>query len=845
MGDTVLEDKWVENLPAHKLHNLDLINKTPNWERPGKVIFNDTLIGTELWLMTQEGKTDHSYAGNPDFSCEGKYLYTGLRRPPKGILRTDGSTRYINNNLKGMAWLFPWEKKYLPKGVDPTDWICTNRTFEEIFLYNPFTNENHSIKIPSRTGWRIVHIPAIGMYGGRGPKISAIDYETLVWQSDDRKYIGLSDTNGNNFKSYKVKSISAKPENDIIFPADIKGSDSAPVSSVWGKGGNNWRDAVDKEGNRYYLFEINRGKYFDEVDNPYQVWAISLTKGDKTGLLRVVPNPKVTITKHATTHTGGVPQPSFNWWELAAGLPRSGDNAIFLLENGKLLHMSSLGMHSSFRDTASVNDPYTGQVDFIGNYAHLDRITWPHEYRRDKDFATVESFVEPTCPVVMMDLEHKTLWTITITNFHDYAIRYRTRRDKTAYHKPMFRTSPVFSPDFTKISYFSSMLTGEHPDRLWADTYIAVARYPQPPVNLKISQNKLRWDKPRYSKEIEGYNLYRSQESGQNFSKVNNQLIKGTEYILPTDKEGFYVLTSVEYSGLESRTFSPELAVGRIRLFRHFYEAEAGKIKNPMVPFFEPQTAINGYAVSITDPELIYTEKLQSGLTGSVKWNISIPIKSNMKIMARVRGMSASERAKYTTGVPSNKEVGKGSFSVISNGKKVGKINVEGAKWHWVAMNGMLNGQSAGNTSLEFVTGDTGIAVDTIMVTNDLKFAPPSFGNIPTKTPSSPLNFKITEIVKDIKTPVLKWNGYNIKPPYIKLTWDKSTAPQGVRHYNIYRGESKDFEVSQSSLLVSVEDNFFIDPQLEKGKNYYYKVVSVDNWGNISAPSETIVIKID
>ena len=82
MGDTVLEDKWVENLPAHKLHNLDLINKTPNWERPGKVIFNDTLIGTELWLMTQEGKTDHSYAGNPDFSCEGKYLYTGLRRPP-------------------------------------------------------------------------------------------------------------------------------------------------------------------------------------------------------------------------------------------------------------------------------------------------------------------------------------------------------------------------------------------------------------------------------------------------------------------------------------------------------------------------------------------------------------------------------------------------------------------------------------------------------------------------------------------------------------------------------------------------------------------------------------------
>ena len=849
LGDTALADNWAANLPAHRLHGLDLINENPVWERPGRVIFSDSLIGTELWLMTQEGKTDHSYAGNPDFSHEGKYLYTGSRRPPRGILRTDGSARYINNNWRGIAWLFPWERKRLPAGADPADWICTARSVGEVALHNPVTGENLSIKMPSRPGWRIVHMPAIAMYGGRGPMIMAIDYETLVWQSEDCKQLGLSDMEGGQFKAYKVKSISRNPGKDVIFPAAATGPDAAPVSSVWGKGGNNWRDAVDREGNRYYLFEINRGKYFDDADNPYQVWALSLARGDSRGLLRAVPNPKVTITEHATTHSGGVPQPSFNWWELAAGLPRSGDNAILLLEDGTLLHMSSLGMHSSFRDTISVNDPYTGQVDFIGNYSALDRITWPHEFRRDRDFATVESYAEPASPVVMIDLEHRTIWTAAVTNFHDYAIRYRTRRDKTAYHKPMFRTSPTFSPDFTKISYFSPMLTGDHPDRLWADTYVAVVRYPQPPVNPRVEGNRIAWDKPRYSKEIEGYNLYRSQESGRNFRRINSELIRETGCPLPGGREGFregfYVLTSVEYSGLESRTFSSEVAVGPAGLFRHFHEAETGDIKAPAVPFFEPRTAINGYAVAVTDPELRYSERLKEAETGAVRLEVHIPVRGDSRIMARVRGMSLLERSSYTTGSPQKGEAGKGSFSVMVNGRKAGKINVEGFQWRWVPMDGVLAGLSAGKATIEFATGDAGIAVDSILVTNDAGFTPASFGNAPVISPSVPAGLRAEEILKDEKAPALSWRGYNIKPPYARLAWDKSSAPQGVRHYNLYRGKEKNFQVSPSTLLASTSENSFADPQLEKGKSYYYRITAVDNWGNVSGPSEPLAVSID
>jgi len=41
------------------------------------------------------------------------------------------------------------------------------------------------------------------------------------------------------------------------------------------------------------------------------------------------------------------------------------------------------------------------------------------------------------------------------------------------------------------------------------------------------------------------------------------------------DADGFFVLTSVEYSGLESRTFSNEVSVGDKKVFRHFYRVRA------------------------------------------------------------------------------------------------------------------------------------------------------------------------------------------------------------------------------------------------------------------------------
>ena len=243
LGDTVLSEDWAETLPVDPLHRLKLLQDSPAWDRPGKVVFQDTFLGTELWLMTQEGKVDHTYVGHPDFSHEGKYLHIGFRRSPRGLLRTDGSARYLNDAWKGLMWLFPWEQNRLPEGTDPADWIAVSRTSEGIQLHNVATEEDRLIDLPARSGWQIVHFPGIASYGGRGPRIQGITHDTLVWLSEDNRSLGRSNVDGERFTTFPVRSISSQPDKDTLSPS---------MSSVGGKSGDNWRDAIDRDGNRYF-----------------------------------------------------------------------------------------------------------------------------------------------------------------------------------------------------------------------------------------------------------------------------------------------------------------------------------------------------------------------------------------------------------------------------------------------------------------------------------------------------------------------------------------------------------------------------------------------------------------
>ena len=845
LGDTALPDNWASKISTSIVHGLDTLKNISRPDRPGRVIFNDAFIGTELWLMTQGGEVNLSYAGSQDFSNDGKHFQAG-HRTPGDIIRTDGTFRYRSPRpgmwANRIPWLFPWEEKRLPAESDPSQWINISRTKTTFSFLNLETGKIHTVNLPSKQGWRLVQTPSEN--GGRGPKIKNITHEILVWQSEDRKQLGISDMEGNSFRTFRVKSISKNLENDIVYPSGEKDRGMMPMNSVWGKSGQNWTNAVDKNGTRYFLFEINRDNYLT-YENPYQVWALPLSLNDNRGLLRAVVNPEA----KQIPWTGEKPLwKGDTWWNLAGGLPRSGDNTPLLLEDGTLVHMNALGMHSNLFGTVSVNNPYNSEVRFIGNYPGLDHVSWPHEFRRDSDFAYIWAKVVPTVPFIMVDLEHDTLWTVAAMNYYDIDERAKAAASFARAGAPgsgrvqakLIWSHANPSPDYTKAGYASSMLTVGRPEYQIGDTYIAVTRYPQPPVNLKVERNALSWEKPRYHAEIKGYNLYRSKESGRGYAKVNSDLI--TEQRYDISGAGFYVMTSVEHSGLESRMFSNEAQVGTDSRYRRFYEAEEGKINKPMVPFFEPKGASNAYGIAVTDPALLYKERLENGLKGSVTLKIEAPVGGTAKLMARVRGMSLLECESYTTGWPEEGQAGKGSFSVKVDGKPAGRIPVSGYGWKWVSLDAGTMPLRAGIHEIILETSDAGIAVDNIMVTNDIGLTPAGKSNAPSLVPSVPSGLKAEGMV--VKGEKLQTGGYSVKPPYFKLVWNESKAPQGVRYYNVYRSEAPKFETSPATLVGSAAKPEFVDCVLEEGKMYYYRVVALDNWDNRSAGSPELAVKI-
>ncbi len=118
---------------------------------------------------------------------------------------------------------------------------------------------------------------------------------------------------------------------------------------------------------------------------------------------------------------------------------------------------------------------------------------------------------------------------------------------------------PAQSPDGTKIFYHSSMMASTD---AFVDAYIAVARYPQPPLNVRMASStefRLAWDAPLFYREIKGYHVYRSEGAADHFVEVTGEAIAALEFTdgaLVADRDYYYAVTSEEWSGLESNELS-------------------------------------------------------------------------------------------------------------------------------------------------------------------------------------------------------------------------------------------------------------------------------------------------
>jgi hypothetical protein len=111
---------------------------------------------------------------------------------------------------------------------------------------------------------------------------------------------------------------------------------------------------------------------------------------------------------------------------------------------------------------------------------------------------------------------------------------------------------PNSSPDGTKV-IFNSDLIGEY-----TDLFVAVNRFPDPPRNVRArvqgDQVVLDWDKPARSREVHGYLVYWADEDGMTYHPLTDAPVAECEYLRAAgDLRGRYVVTALEWSGLEGR----------------------------------------------------------------------------------------------------------------------------------------------------------------------------------------------------------------------------------------------------------------------------------------------------
>ena len=799
LGDTRQERRWGQNLPADPIHGLTTLNAAAHYDRPGFAAFVDTWTGAEVWLVSQGLKSRLQYPGTPNFTSDGKYFFL---TSPGHVLRADGSRRYGPFKAKRidsryLPWPAKWMRDHLPSDRDSTDWMISEYVANSYGLTNVISGASATIHLPKRDGWRLVKMPS----DEPGTFVNADTNHLCLWISNDRRRLAVSDSHGKQFREIKTKTESDDPTKDFLN------------DPFW---------SIDTDGHWYVSYILNWlhlhnsfKKTPENSINPGQIWMIRATptigqarkviEGLKPGIKRRVLSDG-TLVRRAENMGGG-----------HKALDPTRELQIDMLHKTSAMAVQSL---------------LTGEVWHLGNFPYLEHPEWVWH----RDFGTARGDLRPL-PLFFFDTRHQSMWPIVSMNYHDYGERLQWRRLRKP-GKAVFFSGQATSPDGTKVAYASGMLSDNPASK--ADVYFAIARYPLPPVRLELEFGKgqkttLKWGPPRYPHEIAGYHVYHTTSSGQNYRRITATPTQGTRYEISDD--GFYVVTSVEHSGLESRAFSNEVSLNGAGPIRIYCEAEFSDFTKPLEPWFDQPTASNAYAVGILDRDLLYRARLREGLTARATQTVRIPKAGKYTIWARVKKRHPEES---------------GRFKVSLNGTRSGEIVIDrqvNGGWSWVKMTEPLVQLPSDSIKLAFTTSDTGILVDQLLLSNTPDWTPPPSGNRPSVKPSTPRNLKIVGVgsskivwVRSTRThaPPAK-AGEDVTA---RLSWTKSAAPQGVTRYHVCRSDRPDFQPSQATLIGTTLKPSFSDVGL-KDQLYYYRVVAEDNWRNRSEASKAAKVRIE
>lgn len=356
---------------------------------------------------------------------------------------------------------------------------------------------------------------------------------------------------------------------------------------------------------------------------------------------------------------------------------------------------------------------------------------------------------------------------------------------------------PVVSPDGTKSGYASNMLG-------YVEFYVVITRLPEAPVHLRAAQKgesvHLEWQSPKQSKECALYRIHHADAVSGPYKPVATVPSGTTSRDLTNPRRGHFVVTSQEYSGLESN-YSNAASVGSAREpFLASAEAESGVYGAPGEELFDP-TAANLYAVSLG------TQKPCDGLT------LAIPVSREIKgsVFARIRSTLLE---------------GESTVDLYVNGEKAGSVAVKKNVWHWLELNQdkpiRLKPSLA---SVKLVPVKCGIVVDQVVIVDDrLHVLKGVWGR--------------DELVP---RPVTRLRGQPIDPYTVRLAW-VPTEDKDIAHYNVYAARGSDCKPGNETLIVSPAEPDVLDWGLMANTQYAYRVTAVDRAGNESAPSEPLTM---
>jgi hypothetical protein len=394
-------------------------------------------------------------------------------------------------------------------------------------------------------------------------------------------------------------------------------------------------------------------------------------------------------------------------------------------------------------------------------------------------------------------------WT---SNLHHFAVMGQRNR--------MYRAEAhaALSPDGTKVAYMSNM-TGQ------VEVYHGLIRRPRTPKNVRVATSgggvKLTWQRPEYGREITGYLVFGSKESGRGYQLLTPKPIVAASYLSRVGRASamFYVVASVEGSGMVS-VFSEEVTLNTTSHRRLFFGVLEG------VPFDGAARRLDGSA----------SEYAAFGLSafhdrGATLLKLRVPRDGDYRIFARVRREKSSAPQR-----------GSAALSWSVNAKRINTIAVTASEYDWVQLAFQPRTLRKGNADLWLLPSGIRVLVDEICLTDDAAFVPKGSGRLITVPPSAPTGLQAR--ATDSFTSELKW---------------QPSADPMISHYNIYAAGGKDFLAGRAIGLPIVQANRHrlattlestrIDWGLKPGIEYRYRVAAVSRFDAEGPLSGEVIVR--